>query len=112
QMNYHLVYPSNFRLVLAPNKMNSLSLGISYRYLDFGFSFTPNFLNPGHDDLKKGESDIFTFRTSLSMYRFNLSMEINSVQGFYLKNSKEFQQSPPDTPYLLFPHLHVDNFGL
>src|SRR5688572_1607663 len=78
QMNYRLEYAEDLKLVLAPNKMNSLSMGFSYRYLDLGFSFTPGFLNPGHKDAKKGESDIFSFRTSLSMYRFNLSLEINS----------------------------------
>ena len=114
QMNYRLIYTDDLKLVLAPNKMNSLSMGFSYRFLDLSYSFTPNFLNPGHKDAKKGESDIFSFRTSFSMYRFNLSVELNSVQGFYLKNSNEFARtrSLPDTPYLLYPHLKVNNFGL
>src|SRR5687767_7305846 len=75
QMNYRLIYTDDFKLVLAPDKMNSLSLGFSYRYLDLGFSFTPGLLNPGQKDATKGESDIFSFRTSFSMYRFNLSVE-------------------------------------
>ncbi|MFI5130989.1 MAG: DUF4421 family protein [Chitinophagales bacterium] len=112
QMNYRLSYANDLKLVLAPNKMNSLSLGISYRYLDLSYSFTPGFLNPGQKDAKKGKSDISSFRTSFSMYRFNLSVELNSVQGFYLKNSNEFLRSLPDTPYLVFPHLKVNNFGL
>src|SRR3982750_1969635 len=81
QMNYHLIYTDDFKLVLAPNKMNSLSLGFSYRYLDLGVSFTPGFLNPHGNDEKKGASDIFSFRTSFNMYRFNFSVELNSVQG-------------------------------
>jgi len=112
QMNYRLIYTDDFKLVLAPNKMNSLSFGFSYRYLDLGLSFTPGFLNPGQKDEKKGESDIFSFRTSFSMYRFNLSLELNSVHGFYLKNSNEFLKSLPDTPYLVFPNLKVSNLGL
>ena len=114
QMNYRLSYADDFKLVVAPNKMNSLSLGISYRYLDLSYSFTPGFLNPGQKDEKKGKSDISSFRTSFSMYRFNLSLEINTVQGFYLKNSNEFPgtRGLPDTPYLLYPHLKVNNFGL
>jgi hypothetical protein len=112
QMNYRLIYTNDFKLILAPNKMNSLSLGFSYRYLDLGFSFTPGFLNPGQEESKKGKSDIVSFRTSFSMYRFNLSLDLNSVEGFYLKNSKEFQRSLPDTPYLLYPNLKVNNSGL
>ena len=111
-MNYRLIYTDDFKLVLAPNKMNSLSFGFSYRYLDLGLSVTPGFLNPGQKDEKKGESDIFSFRTSFSMYRFNLALELNSVHGFYLKNSNEFLRTLPDTPYLVFPNLKVNNLGL
>jgi hypothetical protein len=112
QMNYRLNYGDDLKLVLSPNKMTSLSFGFSYRYLDLGFSFTPSFLNPGQNDEKKGKSDIVSFRTGFSMYRFNLSVELNAVQGFYLKNSDEFKRSLPDTPYFLFPDLKVNNFGL
>lgn len=110
QMNYRLKYPE-FTLLLAPNKMNSLSLGFSYRYLDLSYSFTPGFLNHAQQDAKKGESEISSFRTSFNMYRFNLAVELNSVQGFYLKNSNDFQRSLPDTPYLLFSDLKVNNYG-
>jgi hypothetical protein len=111
QMNYRLIYSDDFKLILAPNKMNSLSFGFSYRYLDLGLSFSPGFLNPGQNDTKKGVSDIFSFRTAINMYRFNLSVEVNSVQGFYLKNSDQFQRSLPDTPYLVFPDLKVNSLG-
>src|SRR5690349_7115886 len=75
QMNYRLVYSEDFKLVLAPNKMNSVSLGFTYRYLDLGVSFTPDFLNKAQKDAAKGQSSIFSFRTSFSMYRFNLGIE-------------------------------------
>src|SRR5215203_4299726 len=112
QMNYRLIYTDDFKLVLAPNKMNSLSFGFSYRYLDLGLSFTPGFLNPGQKNEQKGKSDIFSFRTSFNMYRFNLAVDLNSVHGFYLRNSNSFLRTLPDTPYLLFPNLKVNNFGL
>src|SRR5918993_5802677 len=67
QMNYRLIYTDDFKLILAPNKTNSLSFGFSYRYLDLGMSFSPGFLNPGQNDTKKGESEIFSFRTAFSM---------------------------------------------
>jgi hypothetical protein len=112
QMNYRVIYTDQFKLVLAPNKMNSLSLGFSYRYLDLGLSFTPGFLNPAQKEEKKGKSEIFSFQTSFNMYRFNFSLELNSVQGFYLKNSNDFLRILPDTPYRLYPNLKVHNFFL
>ena len=50
QMEYTLVYSKDFKMVLAPNDINSLSFGLSYRYLDLGISFTPAFLNASHKD--------------------------------------------------------------
>jgi hypothetical protein len=114
-MDYTLVYDENFRLILGPNEMNSLSFGFTYRYLDLGLSFTPKFLNTAQDNDKKGQSERLSFKTSFSMYRFNISFDLNSVKGFYLKNSQEFIQnrSPlPDSPYLIYPDLTVGNFSV
>src|SRR4051812_21966644 len=62
QMEYTLVYSKDFKMVLAPNVINSLSFGLSYRYLDLGISFTPAFLNAANKDDLKGESERFSFR--------------------------------------------------
>lgn len=113
QMDYTLVYDKNFKLILGPNETNSLSFGFSYRYLDLGLSFTPGFLNAEKNDDKKGESERVSFRTSVSMHRFNLAIDLNSVKGFYLKNSSDFARSAlPDSPYIVFPDLKVGNFGI
>jgi len=112
QMKYTLVYSKDFKLVLAPNKINSLSFGLSYRYLDLGFSITPGFLNPTKTNDEKGESEQFSFRTSFQIQRFNLSMDLSSVKGFYLKNSKEFQRTLPDSAYIIYPDLMVKYFSL
>jgi len=114
QMDYTLVYSDDFKLVLGPSETNSLSFGFSYRYLDLGLSFTPAFLNAGQDEDKKGESERFSFRTSFSMHRFNLSIDLNSVKGFYLKNSANFARGGtlPDSPYVVYPDLRVGNFGV
>src|SRR5215203_6908964 len=110
---YKLVYDKNFKMVLAPNETHNLSLGISYRYLDLGFSFTPHFLNAGQEDDKKGESERFSLGTSFSMYRFNLGLNYSTVKGFYLKNSRDFIViSQPDSPYRLLPDLSVRNFNM
>ena len=113
QMDYTLVYSDDFKLVLGPSETNSLSFGFSYRYLDLGLSFTPSFLNAGQHEDKKGESERFSFRTSFSMHRFNLSIDLNSVKGFYLKNSANFARGGtlPDSPYVIYPNLKVGNFA-
>ena len=112
QMEYTLVYSKDFKMVLAPNDLNSLSFGLSYRYLDLGISFTPAFLNASHKDDLKGESQRFSFRTGFSIHRFNLSFDLNSVKGFYLKNSINFRTVFPDSPYVVYPDLTVQYLSL
>src|SRR4029078_8119804 len=66
QMEYTVVYNENFKLVLAPNLTNNLSLGFSYRYLELGISFSPYFLNAGQEIGIKGDPEQFSFRASFS----------------------------------------------
>jgi hypothetical protein len=111
QMEYRLKYDQDFQLILAPNEINNLSFGFSYRYLELGLSFSPQFLNSQKDDWKKGESEKFTLGFGFSMHRFHLSFDITTVKGFYLKNSGEFGRSLPDSSYLLFPDLRIGYFS-
>ena len=112
QMNYTLVYSEDFRLVLSPNQVTNLSFGFSYRYLGFGIGFSPGFLNSGQNHSKKGESNLFNFRTSFNMHRFNLAIDLSSVKGFYLRNSAELKAALPDSPYLVFPDLRIGYFSM
>src|SRR5215831_17476152 len=67
QMEYRFIYNKDFQLVLAPNQINNLSFGFSYRFLDIGLSFSPQFLNDQQDTYKKGESDKFSFGFGFNM---------------------------------------------
>jgi len=111
QMEYRFKYDENFQLILAPNDINNLSFGFSYRYLELGLSFSPQFLNSQKDEWKKGKSDKFTFGFGFSMHQFHLSFDFTTVKGFYLKNSGEFLRNIPDSPNFLFPDLRVGYFS-
>jgi hypothetical protein len=110
QMEYRLKYTKDFQLILAPNEISNLSFGLSYRFLDLGFSFTPKFLN-GNDVSTKGRSEKFSFGFGFSMHRFHLSFDLTSVKGFYLKNSADFARNLPDSPQFIFPNLRVGYFS-
>ena len=113
-LEYKIVYNKDFKLLLAPNEINNLSFGFSYRYLDLGLSISPQFLNAGQDEAQKGKSKQFSFGTGFSIHRFKLNVDFSSVKGFYLKNSNEFLRAAvlPDTPYLVFPDLRVGYFSI
>gem|GEM_PF-2155189 len=112
RIKYTILYNDNFKLVLAPNETNNLSFGFNYRYLDLGISFSPHFMNKDQDSDKKGKSEQFSFKTGLSIHRFNLSVDFSSVKGFYLKNSSDFLRSSlPDSPYRVYPELTIGYFS-
>ena len=112
-MEYKIVYDKDFKLVLAPNRTNNLSFGFSYRYLDLGLSFSPQFLNAKQDNGKKGKSEQFSFGTGFSIHRFKLSFDLSTVKGFYLKNSADFLRAAlPDSPYSVFTNLAVGYFSM
>jgi uncharacterized protein DUF4421 len=111
QMEYRFKYDKDFQLVLAPNDINNLSFGFSYRFLELGLSFSPRFINAQNDEWEKGKSEKFTFGFGFAMHRFHLSVELTSVKGFYLKNIGDFYRSLPDTSHILFPDLRVGYFS-
>ena len=112
-MEYKIVYDKDFKLVLAPKRTNNLSFGFSYRYLDMGLSFSPQFLNAKQDNGKKGKSEQFSFGTGFSIHRFKLSFDLSTVKGFYLKNSADFLRAAlPDSPHSVFPNLAVGYFSM
>ena len=112
-MEYKIVYDKDFKLVLAPNRTNNLSFGFSYRYLDMGLSFSPQFLNAKQDNGKKGKSEQFSFGTGFSIHHFKLSFDLSTVKGFYLKNSADFLRAAlPDSPYSVFTNLAVGYFSM
>ena len=112
-MEYKIVYDKDFKLILAPNRLNNLSFGFSYRYLDLGLSFSPQSLNAKQDNGKKGKSEQFSFGTGFSIHRFKLSFDLSTVKGFYLKNSADFLRAAlPDSPYSVFPNLAVGYFSM
>jgi hypothetical protein len=111
QMEYRLNYSEKLKLLLAPNEINNYSVGLSYRFLELGVSFSPKFLNSEADVWKKGKSEKFSLGFGFSMHRFHLSFDLTTVKGFYLKNSADYGRSIPDSPYFLFPDLRVGYFS-
>jgi hypothetical protein len=112
RVKYTIVYNTDFKLVLAPSETNNLSFGFNYRYLDLGISFSPHFMNTAQESDNKGKSEQFSFKTGLSIHRFNVTVDLSSVKGFYLKNSNDFLRTAlPDSPYRIFPELTIGYFS-
>lgn len=110
-MEYQLYYPGNFRLFLRPVELNSLSLGLYYRFVDVSIGFSPGFINQNKPSYLQDLSKRFEFSTGFSIKRFYLSLDFSQIKGFYLRNTEEFGRSLPDTPKLVFPQLQVQQYG-
>lgn len=110
-MEYQLYYPNNFKLFLRPVELNSLSLGLYYRFIDVSMGFSPGFINQNKPSYLQNLSKRFEFSTGFSIKRFYLSLDYSQIKGFYLRNTEEFGRSLPDTPKLIFPQLQVQQYG-
>lgn len=110
-MEYRLYYPNNFKLFLRPVELNTLSLGMYYRFIDLSIGFSPKVINQNKPDYLTNLSQRFEFTTGFSINRFYLSLDYSEIKGFYLRNTADFGRSLPDQPNLTFPQLKVKQYG-
>jgi len=110
-MEYRLYYPNNFKLFLRPVELNTLSLGLYYRFIDLSIGFSPKFINQNKPDYLTNLSKRFEFSTGFSFKRFYLSLDYSEIKGFYLRNTADFGRSLPEQPNLTFPELKVKQYG-
>jgi Domain of unknown function (DUF4421) len=110
-MEYKLYYPNNFKLFLRPVELNTISLGLYYRFIDVSIGFSPKFINQNKPTHLSNLSKRFEFSTGFSFSKFYLSLDFSQIKGFYLRNTADFGRSLPDTPNLVFPQLQVKQYG-
>ncbi|MBL0132899.1 MAG: DUF4421 family protein [Chitinophagaceae bacterium] len=110
-MEYRLYYPNNFKLFLRPVELNTLSLGLYYRFIDLSIGFSPKFINQNKPDYLTNLSKRFEFTTGFSFDRFYVSLDYSEIKGFYLRNTADFGRSLPEQPNLTFPELKVKQYG-
>jgi hypothetical protein len=110
-LQYDFQYKNQYKLKLKANDVYSLSFGVSYRFVSLGIAFSPAFLDWNGDEKTKGETERFGISAGFSFGRLYASAEYSKVQGFYLENTKDFRVNS-DSPYVLLPHLVVNNAGI
>lgn len=103
QTELRLFYPDRFRIFLAPSEINNIHLGISYRFVDAGISFTPRLINPGNP--AKGETSRFSLGAGFNVRRWYLSGEYTRMKGFYMRNSNDYRTQLGNIKYITFPDL-------
>ena len=103
QTELRLFYPDRFRIFLAPSEINNMNLGISYRFIDAGISFTPRLINPGNP--AKGQTSRFSLGGGFAMRRWYFSGEYTHMKGFYMRNSNDYRTQLGSLKYITFPDL-------
>lgn len=96
-------------LALEPNGKSSISFGFGYKWLGFGLSFNPGFMNK--DDNIYGRTE--SFDTQLNIYSKFIGFDayLQYYKGFYIENPEDFTNWQYDF-FPLRPDLESFSFGL
>lgn len=99
---------SNYHVDLRPNMLLSTKIGVSYRFISFGFGFSPAFLPGNNETDLKGKTRSWSFGIGTTG-RIIQEANIGYVKGFYLKNTGELVPGwvEGQDPYLQVPDLTV-----
>ncbi|MFH6767107.1 DUF4421 family protein [Gaetbulibacter aquiaggeris] len=100
----------NNKSILYPNTPTNLRLKLNYRFISFGFQFSPDFLPGNGDENIKGETKSFEIGTSLIFKHWFVDASYSKVKGYYLYNSEDYGTLLPGDPYFQFPDLHYSGF--
>lgn len=99
---------SSYHVDIRPNILLSTKIGVSYRFISFGFGFSPSFLPGNNETDLKGKTRSWSFGISTTG-RIIQEANIGYVKGFYLKNTEELIPGwvEGDDAYLQVPDLLV-----
>lgn len=97
----------NFNYDIRPNIYVSNKISFSYRFINFGYGFTPKFIPGNNDDSLKGNSNVFSFAVGFHLSHWSQEAQYLKAKGFYLRNTNEFipDWKEGEDAYILFPDL-------
>ncbi len=90
---------SEKQLQLVPNGNTSIGLGVDYKWIGVGVSFSPAFMNK--DDEIYGKTERFDMQVNYYRNSFGIDAYVKYYKGFYLENPDDFIDWPnPEFPLL------------
>jgi len=100
------------KFILYPNTATNLRLNVNYRFISFGFEFTPDFIPGNGDENLKGNTKSFELRSAFIFKHWFTDLSYSKVKGYYLKNSDDFTTLLEGDSYIQFPDLNYYGFAI
>ncbi len=102
----------NFNYDIRPNIYLSNKISFSYRFINFGIGFTPNFIPGNNDDDLKGNTKSFSLALGCNLKHWSQEIQYMKAKGFYLHNTEDIypEWEKGEDPYILFPDLQIIAF--
>ena len=100
------------KFILYPNTASNLRFNVNYKFISFGFQFTPDFIPGNGEDNLKGNTKSFELRTAFIFKHWFTDLSYSKVKGYYLKNSADFTTLLKGDPYIQFPDLNYYGFAI
>jgi hypothetical protein len=94
----------NQRYVISPNVSSATRLGLSYRFLSFGYNFVAKFLPGNDDDDIRGSTKASGYDLGFNFPKWQQELTYSKIKGYYLENTSDFDPSWQEgDPYIKFP---------
>jgi hypothetical protein len=101
----------NQRYVISPNVSSATRIGLSYRFLSFGYNFVAKFLPGNDDDDIRGSTKASGYDLGFNFPKWQQELTYSKIKGYYLENTSDFDPSWQEgDPYIKFPDLEYKNF--
>ncbi|WP_047451457.1 DUF4421 family protein [Alistipes sp. ZOR0009] len=97
-----------FYFDIRPNIAVAARVSFDYKFVSFGFGFTPRFL-PGNNDTKiNGKTTNLSFGTRFQFSHWMQDFEISGIKGFYIANTKNLSPEWKEgDPNIILPDLRI-----
>lgn len=93
---------------IRPNIAVATRVSFDYKFISFGFGFTPRFL-PGNGDARiNGKTKNLSFGTRLQFNHWMQDFEISGIKGFYVANTEDLKTDwKSGDPNVILPDLRI-----
>jgi len=96
---------------ISPNAASATSIGLSYKFLSFSYSFIPKNLPGNDDDDIKGKTKGSGYNLNFNFSKWQQVMAYGKTTGYYLENTKDFDFTWQEgDPYAQLPNLRYTNY--
>lgn len=103
--------PTSTSQYISPNANSITHIGLSYKFLSFGYGFIAKFLPGNDDDDIKGKTKGNVYNLNFNFSKWQQELAYGTTKGYFLENTKDYDPNWQEgDPYFQLPDMKFTNF--